>query len=270
AIEQVARLPGVQAAAFGWGVPLTGNKWNVTFEIDGQPSTSSLRDALVLPTRSVTPDYFTALGLKLVEGRPFRPSDNNSAPRVAIINQAAADRFFSGTSSIGRKLRFPNNRTNFIEVVGVLANTRTDALTEAAEPELYLPFWQSGAFSKHLVLRTQADPRLLAASVQKELRAIDPTVSVENVRTLEEIRADSVAARTFAMNLLVGFAMAASLLAIVGIYGTLSLTASSRRTELAIRMAVGAQRGDVLRLLLRDGLRLAAAGVGLGLFIALV
>jgi predicted permease len=270
AIERVARLPGVKAAAFGWSVPLTGNKWdNTTFEIDGQPGTAALKDRLNLPTRSVTPDYFAALGLKFAEGRSFRPSDNGDAPRVAIINQAAAGRYFPGGNPIGRKLRFPGNQTNLIEIVGVLANTHTDALTDAAEPELYFSFWQSGAFSKHLVLRTHADPRPISAAVRRELRAIDPTVSVENVKTLEQIRADSVASRTFAMNLLVGFALVACLLATVGIYGVLSLAVGSRRSEIAIRMAVGAQRGDVLRLILGDGVRLAGVGVGLVVAIAL-
>jgi putative ABC transport system permease protein len=270
AIERVARLPGVKAAAFGWGVPLTGNKWETTFVIDGQPDTGLLKDGLHLPTRSVTPDYFPALGLKLVEGRVFRSSDNDNAPRVVIINQAAADRYFPGGNPVGRKLRFQGNQTNLIEIIGVLANTRTDALTDAAEPELYFSFWQADAFSKHLVLRTQADPRALATAVQKELRAIDPTVSVENIKTLEEIRAGSVASRTFAMNLLVGFALVACLLATVGIYGVLSLTVGSRQTEIAIRMAVGAQRGDVLRLILRDGVRLATAGIGAGVIVAIV
>jgi putative ABC transport system permease protein len=210
------------------------------------------------------------LGLKLVEGRAFRSSDNDSAPRVVIINQAAADRYFPGGNPVGRKLRFQGNQTNLIEIIGVLANTRTDALTDAAEPELYFSFWQADAFSKHLVLRTQADPRALATAVQKELRAIDPTVSVENIKTLEEIRAGSVASRTFAMNLLVGFALVACLLATVGIYGVLSLTVGSRQTEIAIRMAVGAQRGDVLRLILRDGVRLATAGIGAGVIVAIV
>jgi putative ABC transport system permease protein len=270
AIERVAQLPGVKAAAFGWGVPLTGNKWdNTTYEIDGQPSTGALKDRLNLPTRSVTPDYFAALGLKLADGRIFRPSDDDNSPRVAIINQAAADRYFPGGNPIGRKLRFPGNQTNLIEIIGVLVNTRTDALTDVAEPELYFSFWQSGAFSKHLVLRTQGDPRGLAAAVQRELRAIDPTVSVENIKTLEEIRAGSVASRTFAMNLLVGFALVACLLATVGIYGVLTLAVGSRQTEIAIRMAVGAQRGDVLRLILGDGVRLAAVGVGIGLVVAL-
>jgi putative ABC transport system permease protein len=269
AVERVARLPGVKAAAFGWGVPLTGNNWGSSFEIDGQPETRSEKDRLVLPMRSVTPDYFTALGLKIIDGRAFRATDRDGAPRVAIINQAAAERFFPGTSAVGKRLRNPNNRTNLTEIIGVLANTRTDALTRPAEPEVYVSFWQSGAFSKHLVLRVEGDPRSVATAVQRELRAIEPTVSVENIKTLEEIRADSVASRTFAMNLLTGFALVACLLATAGIYGVLSLAANSRRTEIAIRMAVGAQRKDVLGLILGHGLRLAAAGLGIGLLIAL-
>ena len=269
AIERVARLPGVKTAAFGWGVPLTGNKWNTTFEIDGQ-STGSLKDQVQLPTRSITPDYFQTLGLKLVDGRAFRPSDKDDAPRVAIINQAAADRYFPGSNPLGRRLRFSESQSNFVEIIGILANTRTDTLTDAAEPELYFSFWQAGAFSKHLVLRTHIDPRSLVATVQKELRAIDPTVSVENVKTLEEIRADSVASRTFAMNLLVAFALAACLLAAVGIYGVLSLAVGSRQTEIAIRMAVGAQRSDVFRLMLGDGVRLAAVGIGIGIIVAIL
>jgi putative ABC transport system permease protein len=269
AIERVARLPGVKAAAFGWGVPLTGNKWNPTFEIDRPSGTGSPKDQVQLPSRSITPDYFEAFGLKLVAGRAFRESDKADAPRVAIINQAAVDRHFPGSNPIGRKLYFAGNQTNFLEIVGVLANTRTDKLTDPAEPELYAPFWQAGAFSKHLVLRTHTDPRSLITVVQRELRSIDPTVSVENVKTLEEIRADSIAPRTFAMNLLVGFAIVASVLAAVGIYGVLSLAVGSRRTEIAIRMAVGAQRGDVLRLMLGDGLRLAAVGTAIGIIVAL-
>ena len=268
AVERVAALPGVKSAAFGWGVPLTGNKWFNTFELDGQTA-GSPDDRMRLPTRSVTPDYFAALGLRLVEGRAFRPSDDNKAPRVVIINQAAANRYFAGRTPVGRKLRPRDNQTNLLEIIGVLADTRTEALTEAAEPEVYFSFWQSGAFSKHLVARTQGDPRSLALVIERELRAIDSTVSVENVKTLEEIRADSVASRTFAMNLLVGFAFVACVLAAVGIYGVLSLAAGSRQTEIAIRMAIGAQRGHVLRLMLKDGVRLASAGIAVGLVIAI-
>jgi putative ABC transport system permease protein len=269
ALERVAQLPGVKHVAFGWGVPLTGNKWNTTFEIDGRPSTDALRDRINLPTRSITPDYFATLGLTLAEGRAFRSSDNQQAPPVVIVNQAMAERYFPGQNAVGRKLRFPGNATNLLEIIGVLANARTDALTEAAGPELYFSFWQSGAFSKHLVLRTETEPGALAALVERTLRAIDPTVSVENTKTLEQVRAESVASRTFAMNLLVGFALVACLLAVVGIYGVLSLVVCARRSEIAIRMAVGAQRRDVLQLILKDGLRLAAVGVGAGLLFTL-
>lgn len=269
AIERVARLPGVTAAAFGWGVPLTGNKWNTTFELPGAEEAGSLKSQLNLPTRSVTPDYFAALGLKLVEGRAFRESDNEQAPRVVIVNQAAVDRFLAGRNAIGQKLHQPGRPTNFVEIVGVLANTRTDSLTDAAEPELYFSFWQSGAFSKHLVLRVAGDPRAIGLTVQRELRNIDPTVAVENVKTLEEIREGSVAARTFAMNLLIGFALVACLLATIGIYGVVSLAAGSRQSEIAIRMALGAQRNEVFRLILGDGVRLAGVGIALGLLVSL-
>ncbi len=269
AIERVARLPGVTAAAFGWGVPLTGNKWNTTFELPGAEEPGSPKSQLNLPTRSVTPEYFSALGLKLVEGRAFRENDNEQAPRVVIVNQAAADRFFPGRNPIGQRLHQPGRPTNFVEIVGVLANTRTDSLTDAAEPELYFSFWQSGAFSKHLVLSVAGDPRAIGLTVQRELRNIDPTVAVEHVKTLEEIREDSVAARTFAMNLLIGFALVACLLATIGIYGVVSLAAGSRQSEIAIRMALGAQRNEVFRLILGDGVRLAGAGIVLGLVVSL-
>lgn len=269
ALERVSQLPGVKAAAFGWGVPLTGNKWEINFVIDGQPGGAAIKDQLTLPSRSVTPDYFNAFGLRIVEGRAFRSTDNQQAPRVAIVNQAAAARFFPGAQAIGRKLKYSPADTNTIEIVGILANTRTDALMEEAEPEVYFPFWQNGAFSKHLVARTISDPRMMASAIQKELRAIDPTVSVEHIKTLEDIRAASVASRTFAMNLLTGFALVACLLATVGIYGVLSLAAGSRQTEIAIRLAIGAQRGDVIRLMLLDGIRLAAVGIGFGVLISL-
>ena len=268
AIERVSRLPGVKAAAFGWGIPLTGNKWHNSFEIDGRIETGALKDKVRLPTRSITPDYISALSLTLVEGRAFRSSDDDDAPRVVLVNQAMVDRYFPGGTAVGRRLRFEGS-TNRVEIVGVLANARTDALTDAAEPELYYCFWQAAAFSKHLVLRTQGDPRPMAGLVERELRAIEPTAAVEHVKTLEEIRSESVAARTFAMRLLIGFALVACVLAAVGIYGVLSLAVGSRQTEIAIRMAVGAQRHDVLRLMLADGLRLALAGIAIGVLVAI-
>ncbi|HKQ73888.1 MAG TPA: ABC transporter permease [Blastocatellia bacterium] len=268
-LERVSRLPGVQHAAFAWGVPLTGNNWPGSVEIEGQPAPSKASDRISLPLRSVTPDYFNLLGQALVSGRDFRSTDARNAPLVAIINQALADRYFPQANPIGKKLWFSGPERPPNEIIGVVANSRTADLTQAAEPEIYLSLWQASAFSKHLVVRTTADPRAVIGAVQRELRAVDPTVAVENLKTLEEIRGDSQAARIFAMRLLVGFSFVASALTLVGIYGVLSLSVAARRRELAIRSAMGAGRRDILALVFGEGLRLIAGGVVAGLAAAI-
>src|SRR5262249_45957010 len=155
-------------------------------------------------------------------------------------------------------------------IIGVVSNSRTDDLTQNAAPEIYLSLWQSGAYSKHMVVRTAADPRSMAGAIQRELRSIDPTVAVEHAKTLEEIRDDSLASRVFAMQLLVGFAVIGSVLTLVGIYGVLSLSIAARRREIAIRSAVGAGRGHIRNLVFSEGFRLIGGGVVAGLVAALV
>ena len=270
ALERVAALPGVQHAAFAWGVPLTGNNWTGPVEIEGQPAPSKASDQLTLPLRAVTPDYFKLVGLPIPDGRDFRATDAGKEATVAVVNQALADRYFPHASSIGKKLWFFGHQRPPTQIVGVVANGRTDDLTKAAEPEIYLSLWQATAFSKHLVIRTVADPRSLIAAVQRELRSVDPTVAVENVKTLDEIRGDSLASRTFAMQLLVGFSLVGSVLTLVGIYGVLSLSVASRRREIAIRTAVGAERRDIRKLVLAEGFRLIAGGVISGIGAALI
>jgi putative ABC transport system permease protein len=270
ALERVAAIPGVQYAAFAWGVPLTGNSWPGTLEIEGQPPAVKESDKTALPMRAVTPDYFKLMGIALAEGREFRSSDDDKAPQVAIVNQAFADRYFSHGNAIGRKFWFDGRDKPGIEIVGEIANGRTDDLTQKASPEIYLPLWQAQAFSKHLVVRTKADPRAVVAAVERELRSVDPTAAIENVRTLEQIRDESLASRTFAMNLLTGFSVVGSVLTLVGIYGVLSLSVASRRKELAIRSAVGAQQGDIRKLIFGEGFRLIAGGVLGGIVLAIV
>ncbi len=270
ALERVSALPSVQYAAFAWGVPLTGNNWPATIEIEGQPAASKASDQIAVPLRSVTPDYFKLLGLALIDGRDFRSTDTRGAPGVAVINQSLADRYFPNVNPIGKKLWFDGRQRPSTEIIGVVTNGRTDDLTQAAEPEIYLSLWQASAFSKHLVIRTAADPRSLVAIVQRELRSVDPTVAVENVKTLEQIRGDSLASRTFPMQLLVGFSVVGSVLTLVGIYGILSLSVASRRREIAIRTAVGAQQRDIRNLVFVEGFRLIAGGVISGMVAALI
>jgi putative ABC transport system permease protein len=270
ALERVAKIPGVQYAAFAWGVPLTGNNWPATLDIEGQPPAVKESDKIALPLRAVTPDYFKLMGMALTEGREFRSTDDDKAPPIAIVNQAFAHRYFPQGNAIGRKFWFGGRDKPGTEIVGEIANGRTDDLTQAASPEIYLPLWQANAFSKHLVVRTTADPRAVVVAVERELRSVDPTAAIENIKTLDQIRDESLASRTFAMNLLTGFSVMGSALTLVGIYSVLSLSVASRRRELAIRSAVGAQQSDIRRLIFGEGFRLIAGGVLIGAALAIL
>jgi putative ABC transport system permease protein len=270
ALERVAALPGVQYAAFAWGVPLTGNNWPATLEIEGQPPAMKESDKTALPLRAVTPDYFKLTGVGLTQGREFRPTDDDKAPKVAIVNQAFVDRYFPKENAIGRKFWLDGREKPGTEIIGEISNGRTDDLTQEASPEIYLPLWQATAFSKHLLVRTTADPRSVVVAVERELHAIDPTAAVENVKTLEQIRDDSLASRTFAMRLLIGFSIVGSVLTLVGVYGVLSLSVASRRRELAIRSAIGAAQKDIRNLIFGEGFRLIASGVLAGIVLAVV
>jgi putative ABC transport system permease protein len=227
ALERVEAIPGVQYAAFAWGVPLTGNNWPATMDIEGQPPAAKESDKIALPMRAATPDYFKLMGMGLIDGREFRSTDDNKAPNVAIVNQAFTQRYFPNSNSVGRKIWFDGRDKPGIQIVGEIANGRTDDLTQEPSPEVYLPLWQAQAFSKHLVVRTTADPRTV-------------------------------------------FSVLGSVLTLVGIYGVISLSVASRRRELAIRSAVGAQQKDIRRLIFGEGFRLIAGGVLGGIALAVV
>jgi len=270
ALERVAALPGVQYAAFAWGVPLTGNNWPAVLEIEGQPPAVKESDRTTLAIRAVTPDYFKLMSMALTDGREFRSTDDDKAPPVGIVNKAFAERYFPQGNVIGRQF-WPRGRDKpGTTIVGVIANGRTDDLTQEAAVEVYVPLWQANAFSKHLVVRSEGDPRTLVAAVQRELRSVDPTAAIENVKTLQQIRDESLSSRTFAMHLLTGFSVGGSLLTLVGIYGVLSLSVASRRKELAIRSAMGAQQTDIQKLVFGEGFRLIASGVIAGAVLAIL
>jgi putative ABC transport system permease protein len=270
ALERVSAIPGVQSAAFAWGVPLTGNNWPGELEIEGQPPASKASDRILIPLRSVTPGYFGLIGQTISAGRDFQSTDKRGTSGVAVVNQALVDRYFAHVNPIGKKIWGNGRQKPAVEIVGVVANGRTDDLTKPAEPEVYLPLWQAQAFSKSLIVRTAADPRFVMAAVQRELRSVDPTAAIENVRTLDQIRSDSLASRAFAMQLLVGFSLAGGVLTLVGIYGVLALSVTSRRREIAIRAAVGAERRHIRRLVFTEGFRLIAGGVIAGTVAALM
>ncbi len=264
ALERVSSIPGVQKAAFAWGVPLTGNNWPGQLELEGQPPAAKASDRILIPIRSVTPGYFSLLGQTVSQGRDFLSTDTRKSAGVAIVNQALVDKYFAHADPLGKKIWGNGRQRPAMEIVGVVANSRTDDLTKPAEPEVYLPFWQAQAFSKSLVVQTTADPRSVMAAVQRELRSVEPTVAIEHIETLDQIRGDSLASRTFAMRLLVGFSLVGSVLTLVGIYGVLALSVASRRREIAIRAAVGAEQRHIRNLVFGEGVRLIAGGVAAG------
>ena len=270
ALERVSSIPGVQKAAFAWGVPLTGNNWPGQLELEGQPPAAKASDRILIPLRSVTPGYFSLLGQTITQGRDFLSTDTRKTSGVAIVNQALVDKYFAHADPLGKKIWGNGRQRPAVEIVGVVTNSRTDDLTKPAEPEVYLPLWQAQAFSKSLVVQTTADPRSVMAAVQRELRSVEPTVAIEHVETLDQIRGDSLASRTFAMQLLVGFALVGSVLTLVGIYGVLALSVASRRREIAIRAAVGAEQRHIRNLVFGEGVRLIAGGVVAGTVAALL
>lgn len=263
-LDRVAALPGVSHAAFAWGVPLTGNKWPGTLALPARPDLGQVG----FPMRSVTPDYFALMGMQVLQGRTFAAGDTADARRVIIVNEAFARKYFPGSAAVGQQVILPGDKRDTADIVGLVADTRTDALSRAAEPEVYFSFWQNGAFSKHLVVRAGVDPRELVTSIRREVHAVDPTASVEHAVTMDEIRRQSLAPNTFAMRLLIGFSVVATALALVGIYGVLSLSVGSRLKEIAVRKAIGAQHGDIMRATLGEGGRMIVVGVLLGAIVA--
>lgn len=263
ALESVLALPGVEHAAYAWGVPMTGNNWPASFAIEGVVLNTP-DERISLPLRSVTPGYFTLLGQGIVEGRDFSAADDREGDQVAVVNEAFVDRYLGGATAVGRQLFRGPDRVP-VQIVGVVSDGRTDDLTLAAEPEVYASLWQASAFSKHLVVRTAGPGGPTPAAIRRAVLSAVPTVAIENPKSLEQIRGESLASRTFAMRLLVGFAVVASILTLGGIYGVLSLSVASRRREIAIRTALGATKRSTLGLILGEGSRVVLAGLVLGL-----
>jgi len=268
-LERVAAIPGVDRVAFAWGVPLTGNSWPGSLEIEGQAEARTAGERILLPIRAVTSGYFTLIGMPLISGRDLRSTDDRKAPAVAVVNKALVDRYFPDGDAIGKHMWMGGRKGPGSEIVGVVANGRTGDLTKPPEPEVYFSLWQNSAFSKDIVVATSAEPRSVMAAVRRELHAVDPVAAVENMRTLDDIRGESLASRIFAMRLLVGFAGVASVLTLVGIYGVLSLSVAARRKEIAIRAAIGAGRRDISWLVLGEASRLIAGGVASGIVAAI-
>jgi putative ABC transport system permease protein len=265
-LERVSALPGVEAASLARIVPLGGSGMRLSVGIEGYTPTDD--KPINFDMNIVGPRYCATMKLPVVAGREFTANDNAAGQRVVIINEAAARTYWPNQNPLGRHLMIGapgQGKPQPVEIIGVVGASRYRSLTEAFRPGMLLPAAQNYASDLSLHLRSAGDPASLIESARRELRALDPQLPPTRVRTLEEQRRNSLYSERVTAWLLSAFGGLALLLAGLGIYGVMAYSVTQRTREVGIRMALGAQTGDVLRLMLRQGARLIVAGVALGL-----
>ena len=263
--ERLRGIPGVVAAGGTTRLPLGSTSVSTTIDVEGQP-----RPDTELPEvqfRRAVDDLFGAMRMPVTRGRGFTREDGPQAPPVAVINEAMAARLFPGEDPIGRRIRTgPSpSRNPWMTVIGVVGNVRHTGLEQTPAPEMYISHRQGPPVAPFLVVRTAGDPATLVDSVRVNLRAFDRQLALFDVRTMLDVRSASVAPRRFILLLVSSFGLLALVLAAVGVYGVMALVVGERTREVGVRLALGAAPATVLRMILGQATRLAAAGVVIGL-----
>jgi predicted permease len=277
-IRRCTILPGVQEVAIGdtASIPLNESLRDLKLISEGQfllmVEGGDLQSdhSTVVERSSVSPDYFHLLGIPLLRGRLFNELDNDNTPQVAVINQAMAQTYWPNDDPVGKRFKAVKAGASWITVVGVIANARTQSLVRGEVPQVYLDLYQTGARRLAILLRGHFHTAAIADEVREQVQSLDPTLPVYDTQTLNETVAASLSQRRFSMEMVGLFALTALLLAGLGIYGVISYLVSERTHEIGIRLALGASRSNILRMVLRQGLGLVLVGAAVGLVCALI
>jgi predicted permease len=260
-VRQVSNLPGVQAAAISSAMPLNPVRFSPALP-EGQPAVP-LTERPLFVIETLSPGYVSAMRVPLLAGREFNQHDEQP-PRVLMVNQTLAHRYWPNQNPIGKRI-VVGRATEGSEVVGVIGDIRNTGLASDTKAEIYLPFAQLPWASMNLLVRTSGDPHGYAAAVRRCVSAIDKDQAVTKVLSMEDVLSEGARQPRFVTTLLGGLAAIALVLAVVGIYGAVGYSVSQRTQEMGIRMALGAERGDILRLVLRQGLGPACVGIAIGM-----
>ena len=271
-LNSLKAVPGVLDATVATGMPMEGLGFGMPFTIAGQPEFSDPSQRPGAGFGMVSPDYFNTFGIKLIRGRTFTDDDNASTVHVAVVNEEFVRKYFSGKDPLQQRLMVEELIPGVTklgapiswQIVGVIHNVREGNFRED-NPEIYIPFWQIPWPSANVGVRTAGNPEAMMRSIAAAVHAVDPQIALADPHTMDEIKTLNLAGDRFTMTLYAAFAAVALILAAVGIYGVMAFTVAQREHEIGLRMALGASRGNVISLVLKEALVLALVGLGLGL-----